>query len=75
MYQETFQSVLKVTQKHIDNLLYNSIQDLIVDKDLILKVSDGIVKSSVDYIIRNKFHLPELLTSEEATVKELAVNK
>lgn len=58
MYQETFQSQLNVSQKCIDTLLNNSIQDLIVDKNLVLKVSDGIVKSSVDYIVTNKVSLP-----------------
>ena len=60
MYQATFQSQLNLSQKHIDNLLYNSIQHLLVDKNLVLKVSDGIVKSSVDYIVTNKVQLPGL---------------
>jgi len=60
MYQATFQSQLNLSQKHIDNLLYNSIQHLLDDKNLVLKVSNGIVKSSVDYIVTNKVHLPGL---------------
>lgn len=65
MYQATFQSQLNLSQVHIDSLLSSSIQHLIKDKNRVLKVSDGIVKSSVDYIVKNKLHLPGLLRTKK----------
>lgn len=70
LYQESFESELKVSQKHIDHLLNESIQHLIGDKNLILKVSDNIVNSSVDYIIANKFHLPKSFISKKSKRKK-----
>jgi F-type H+-transporting ATPase subunit b len=65
MYQATFQSQLNLSQVHIDSLLSSSIQHLIKDKNRVLKVSDGIVKSSVDYIVKNKLNLPGLLRTKK----------
>ena len=65
MYQATFQSKLNLSQVSIDSLLYSSIQHLIKDKNRVLKVSDGIVKSSVDYIVKNKLNLPGLLRTKK----------
>lgn len=65
MYQATFQSQLNLSQVNIDSLLSSSIQHLIKDKNRVLKVSDGIVKSSVDYIVKNKLHLPGLLRTKK----------
>ena len=65
MYQATFQSQLNLSQVRIDSLLSSSIQHLIKDKNRVLKVSDGIVKSSVDYIVKNKLHLPGLLRTKK----------
>ena len=65
MYQATFQSQLNLSQVRIDSLLSSSIQHLIKDKNRVLKVSDGIVKSSVDYIVKNKFFLPGLVRTKK----------